>query len=296
MAHSTHYERHTVDQMTFTVEDIDPKRAEQYLEQNFKLNRNLMKQVVARYAGEMERGDWSFDGQTITFDTNGDLVDGQHRLAAVVQSKATIRLMVVRGAEPETAYRSIDDGVTKSLGAYLKVLGETNVNQLAAALRFHYRWVAGTLTYTQPPTRAQALRTLERNPGLRDAAAHRPWLNLKVPSAPGVAFAHQIRMIDPLEAAQFIYEVKTGDAAPGTGGILLRTWMTNQAIRRGGTTDKPNSVFYLAMMIKGWNNWARGELRSNLVWRRGGAKKEPFPALLDMDCNPFPPRDEIEGA
>ena len=61
-------------------------------------NRNLSQHSVNRYASDMSAGNWTLTHQGIAFDDQGVLVDGQHRLAAIIKSGVDVRMMVTWGA------------------------------------------------------------------------------------------------------------------------------------------------------------------------------------------------------
>lgn len=77
---------------------ITPEIAHDMLNYN-TCNRPLSRNTVAKYARMMKQGEWYLSHQAIAFaeDENGKqiLVDGQHRLAAVVQSGTTIKTTVI---------------------------------------------------------------------------------------------------------------------------------------------------------------------------------------------------------
>jgi hypothetical protein len=75
---------------------INPEMAANWLEIN-KHNRKLRASVVQRYAEDMKSGSWQRTHQGIAFDEDGNLVDGQHRLAAIVESGVTVNIMVTTG-------------------------------------------------------------------------------------------------------------------------------------------------------------------------------------------------------
>jgi hypothetical protein len=78
----------------FGFESISPERAKQILLSNDG-NRNLRPKDVDAYAKFMRRGSWRDDlGDPIHISVNGRLLNGQHRLNAVVLSGATIKFMV----------------------------------------------------------------------------------------------------------------------------------------------------------------------------------------------------------
>jgi hypothetical protein len=55
---------------------------------------------VDRYAEEMRLGVWALNGKSLIFDSNGRLLNGQHRLTACAQSGVPLVTLVVRGVNP----------------------------------------------------------------------------------------------------------------------------------------------------------------------------------------------------
>jgi hypothetical protein len=88
--------------------DVSPRLATELLQKN-KTNRPLSKDAVRDIVDRMKKGQWVVTHQGLGFDFNGDLVDGQHRLAAVVQSGITHRYLLTYDLDPQT-FDHIDVG------------------------------------------------------------------------------------------------------------------------------------------------------------------------------------------
>lgn len=76
-----------------TVE-ITPDIARQWLEKNI-VNRRLDNFRVRQYAIDMKNGAWELNGESIKFDKDGKLVDGQHRLNGIIKANVPIVSLVV---------------------------------------------------------------------------------------------------------------------------------------------------------------------------------------------------------
>ena len=85
--------------ITFGIETITPQDAERILKESEKAfseaeggfkQRNRRRDTVTAYAEDMAAGRWKENGETIKFDSEGRLIDGQHRLAAVVKANTPI--------------------------------------------------------------------------------------------------------------------------------------------------------------------------------------------------------------
>lgn len=81
---------------------ITPEMAAEMLTHNIENNRKINDDRVRSYADDMKNGKWMVTGQAIQFDENGTLIDGQHRLYAIVKAKTPVRMMVVSNLPTET--------------------------------------------------------------------------------------------------------------------------------------------------------------------------------------------------
>lgn len=89
---------------------ITPEVAKEMLEHNTENYRRIKRDRVAQYARQMALGLWRENGEGIQFSEDGTLLNGQHRLNAVVESGATVQMLVVRGVKKE-------NGVTYDYGS-----------------------------------------------------------------------------------------------------------------------------------------------------------------------------------
>lgn len=119
--------------MKTEIVTITPAMAEKWLKGTTSGNRPVRKTNLQRLANDMRTGQWSLNGESIVFDDNGNVIDGQHRLRAVVESGATIQSVVVRGVDA-SAFEYIDLGVRRDGGDVLAVRGYQYSKQLASAL------------------------------------------------------------------------------------------------------------------------------------------------------------------
>ena len=128
---------------------VTPDMAIKWLDSDNDKNRTLREDYVRRLAADMIAGKWrGRNGESIGFDTNGRLVDGQHRLWACVQADTPFETLLVTGLDPED-YNTKGIGRPKNFSDFLgPVHGEKNVNLLAAAVRLVHIWTSGNLGAT----------------------------------------------------------------------------------------------------------------------------------------------------
>lgn len=127
--------------MRYEYRPITPEDAREMLEHVF-INRPKREDQVVAYARDMVNNNWRPVGDPIRVDTNGDLIDGQHRLSAIVASGRTVSMMVVSGVNPEDQI-VIDSGVKRRAADYLTLDGRKYGARLASAARLLYATEAG---------------------------------------------------------------------------------------------------------------------------------------------------------
>ncbi len=74
-------------------------------------NRRFRGLTVAQYADDLRNGRWEVTLQGIAINTEGKLIDGQHRLSAVVKSGCTVPMMVTWDVNEST---HLDSGLKRN--------------------------------------------------------------------------------------------------------------------------------------------------------------------------------------
>lgn len=123
--------------ITTNVEVITPQIAAEYLKKNTR-NRNVSDAVVRSYASTMQRGEWKLNGESIKFDTEGVLTDGQHRLLAVVKSGIPVEMLVIRDVDTD-AFATYDCGRNRTAGQLMGMQGVPNYNVVSSIVGSVYR-------------------------------------------------------------------------------------------------------------------------------------------------------------
>lgn len=111
-------------------ETITPEKAALYLKKNKGNYRAMVSRVVARYANDMATGRWETNGEPIQFDSDGFLVNGQHRLAAIVRAGVPIMMLVVRGVDSSV----FDIGRNRSFVQIARANGRVSSTTTAGAI------------------------------------------------------------------------------------------------------------------------------------------------------------------
>ena len=262
---------------------ITPQLAEQWLQQNTH-NRGVTNSRVDQYAADMRKGEWRVNGETIKLAADGRVLDGQHRLLAVLEADVEIQTLVITGLE-EQAQETMDQGRARSLADVFKLRGEKYHNALATSARVlalyeRYGQIVQP-AYQAPPSIAQASRALERNPELRDSVAcvyqlRRPWM----PSSHLGALHFLFAIVDPDAASDFVTKLSTGEELRrGHPVHTLREQLMTAHMERAAIAQRTQ----LALIVKAWNAYMDGDqVIQPLRWTPGGPHPEPFPKIAGL--------------
>jgi hypothetical protein len=246
--------------MEATVETVTPETAFKWLE-NAARNRHVSDSVVRRYGADMLAGRWTLNGQGIIFDINGKLVDGRHRLTAIVATRSTVTMLVVRGAQPE-AFETMDSGRTRTLSHVLAIEGRKNTAATGASARMAWAYAAGTnLKYGS--SRTELLGLIRLHPLVEDYTAliiSRDHLTkpLGVPRsalAAVLALANDDHQRDAT-VVEFVDGFVTGEGLfHGDPRLTLRRWLARQRQETGVGGSRIAEPFFAAV-ARAWTAYA----------------------------------------
>ena len=92
---------------------VTPALAESFLLANTD-NRTKRGWWVGSLTGMIKRGEWIPTHQGVAFSKSGKLIDGQHRLEAIVESNISVEMLVVTDVRDD-AYKVLDNGIKRTL-------------------------------------------------------------------------------------------------------------------------------------------------------------------------------------
>lgn len=271
-------------QITVKWEFITPKIAERYLAHNVH-NRNFRERVALAYAADMAAGNWIRNGETIKFNEDGDLDDGQHRLHAITVSNVKgVWMLVVRGLPKQKAQETIDTGISRKFSDLLKLRGEPNYTTLAATVRGIAVWEKGERGWgkggTIPFTTTQLFATLDKYPWIREGLnlINSCGVHAALPASVAGPLWWVFMEIDPDDASDFFDKLISGENLAGDNSIhVLRNLLRST---RENVRGSRNLSYLAAVTVKAWNRYRQGEPCGQLKWRPGGAQPEKFPEPL----------------
>lgn len=254
--------------------------AEKLLERN-TLNRPLRTSHAEELARRMTTpGVWKLNNATIGIASNGDVLDGQHRLWAFIFASKThpdlsIEMLVVEGLDPDV-FDTIDTGRPRSASDVFAIAGGKNNSTTVSALRWLY-W------YQMVPRPAhmasvkvshgELLAFRYKNPDFDDAASTiastKGARRLVTQSALCFVYAMACRT-DASKAGAWLAHVDKGEGLDAKHPALqLRERMLTNRI----STAKLPPQDVCALTIKSWNQYLTGKRTATLRW----TSQEAFP-------------------
>lgn len=255
--------------------------AQQLLERNDS-NRSISKTKVREYARDIVRGDFlSLNGQTIVITDDGSLIDGQHRLAAIVECGEPVKMLVVFGVD-HAVQKSIDQGKRRTLADRFKMAGiddpaaASSVANICQA--FDIKGLRGETTglrkHGHGNVRTNAARETDAvllSYGMENIDVIRFALSI-VPSRGTKQLGGRVRLaaslfliareIHPTQWATvegfFRQIVKTTDNTSGYVPYEIRKRLIGES-----ESGHISHYAYLELVFRAWNAWAQGKRQTS---------------------------------
>jgi hypothetical protein len=264
--------------VTFETVIVTPAMAREWLPLNVENNRNKKPGRIARYARDMVAGKWLLTGEAIKFRAgDGALIDGQNRLAAVVEAGVSVTMTVARGVSDD-AMVVIDTGAGRTFADTLKIKGGSDRMVSGSVVRWVLMWEQGNRMQVGGvwnPTHAEMAERYDKEPDAFDAAARRGHdcarQGLGTASTHGMAH-FLLTHVDHEMAAAFFDSYVSGIGLPERSPILA---LRNRMIRT--RADRLSRQEQLALIVRAWNAYRTDRPMDRLQIGRGELDNRTFP-------------------
>jgi len=269
---------------TYSIESIGPKEAAVMLENN-PHNRHLRPSWVAVLARRMKAGKWKETAEPIKFDGPGILLDGQHRLQAIITSGMTLEFIVVRGLNPDARF-AMDTGAKRTGTDALVMDGfGGDARAVGAACNYLWRFLRyGGVNTDRAPDNEDIIQTFTEHPEIQESVEATKAARTKaIWGSHGLfAFCHYIFSRQDRDAAdQFMAGLLSGIGLESSRDPI---WILRDRLIHEATRQAKITTSYIAQLtFKAWAIWREGEERSQLRLRKRGEGIEKFP-----DIGPIP--------
>ena len=200
-------------------EKITPQQASAILTTANHKNRTIKPATVEQYTRAMQSGDWKISDSIIGFDESGRLVNGQHRLSALVKSGTTQHFFVARGL-PASAVATFDQGRNRTASDTLRFNGLDYPRSFIEWTRAVENYRAGANTKLSV---AELVRQIgERELALTFVADHTTRTIKGVTSAPVMAaVVLSYESVSDEVLSSFIQQLVSGFDANGDSNVLI---------------------------------------------------------------------------
>lgn len=198
---------------------ISPTMAKVFLEKNHPNNRTVSESLVTRYATDIKEDRWVLTHQGIAFSTDGYLIDGQHRLHAILRANKPVKMAITMGLQP-VSIEGIDLNRVRHTADVLEISNRLpeGVNAQAASAR------AVVLYRLMEPSKANGTLTVREFDAVWDRfSAEIVWAGRNYPSggkdgavqrrvrsAPVMGAVIAARVKDPAKIDEFILKLDSG--------------------------------------------------------------------------------------
>lgn len=255
---------------------LHPKTAAYWLEHLNIHNRNKRSKGISGYAIDMHTGGWDFNGDTFRFDTDGAMFDGQHRCEAIAAEGKPVPIIMVTGLDP-AAQDTTDSGMRRTFADWLKLNGETDVNNLAAIVMAAFLWKTEQIRGMKTGVSIRVLqKVLRDHPELREAVkvARRIHKTIAVQNSVLGLASWLFSRLNQEDHDDFVNKLISGaDLSENSPIRRLR----EKLLAEVGAKQHRSKTELLALTIKAWNSYRDGEEPQQLKFRTGGAKPEAMP-------------------
>lgn len=263
---------------TAVIETITPEIAKEYLKFN-RFNRPISAETVSFYAEQLRKGLWRVNGEAICFAEGGALLNGQHRLEAIVKSGVPMTVWVIRGCENDSM-PTYDSGRTRKVGDVFGLHGIKDANKISSIVSRTMmikeeqsfilgRSSSGNLRGRKKISKAELLDEyyssveIYKSAGVM-ASTYRRKLGLMTVTEIGglMAYLIKFKMHDESVVIKFfdmLFDYK--DLTNSTINDLR-----NKIIRDGLSAKKMSPRHKSAIITKAWNYYIQGRLVKNLSW------------------------------
>lgn len=252
--------------LSVEMELITPKKAENYLKFNPK-NRSISKQNLTFLVKEMNKDAFLENGESIVFDCDGNLKDGQHRLRAIVLSGKSYNIPVVRGVNP-VSLSTYDTGKNRGAGDVLEIEGFKHGKPIAAIIKSIYKY--GINKHTSAT--AKVHKTVMTNKMVLEYCQNNyDWLLPLYLNCQKIYAAQTVKCLSLTQMAVIIYKIagkkakiEHFDFIKNVVGLIRKgdsaASYLNSKLHNAKLNKEPlNFYWILGMSLKAWNYYADGD-------------------------------------
>lgn len=270
--------------ITTQVMEVDENTAREWLE-SMAPNRRVSRTNLENLIRAMEEGRWHTDGSPIKFSRSGQLIDGQHRLLAIIHTGMPQTFLVIWGVD-DAAMSTLDTGKTRNRADILMIHDPTvvDVNNVSATTTIMLRWMRGARNNNlrnDYVSNDEVVRFYDQNKeDILDATRHGKRMAKAMGAGSNQAFSlcYWLFSIIDAEDCEFFWDrLVDGQGLELGNPIYALREMFRRESMAASTRDRMRADVAVALTIKAWNAYRKGEEVKLLHFKVGGAHPEKYP-------------------
>lgn len=241
--------------MRIELVTVNKQVAEEMLKNN-KVNRNQKEKVIKKYANDMRKGNWKQNtAELIKFSKTNRLLDGQHRLLAVVMADIEMQMYIAFDLDDEI-FDVLDTGSVRTAGDAFKIAGVSYSVILPSIIQFSENLFMGGKS-SKSMDRLTNQELLEKysekedyylDIAARSVALYNQFAKILAPTTIG-GFIIFFNSKSSADCELFFQELCTGQNVTNKTIFVLR----NKLIENKTSVKKMGAEYITALMIKSWN-------------------------------------------
>jgi len=265
---------------TLAFEEITPDIAKKMLDHGRGRNRPITKSNLASITTDMLADKYAITGETVIVAVSGKLLDGQHRLYSIIESKKSQVIAVARNI-PDNSFQFIDTGRTRRASDVLGIQGIDKPTRVAAVVKFIIYFQNARYGSTVKGVGSGDKFRVNNDQVAKFAIKHEKSIFESLP----VGFHKGVKLVTPVslsalhyifkqineqQADDFCWKVTVGESLTKTNPIHL---LRNELIADMRSKRPMRGLEKIGLICKTWNLYRTKKTVSVLEWN----PKEEFP-------------------
>jgi hypothetical protein len=253
--------------------DITPDFAEELLRKRHPNQRKVKEAYVEQLASAMAEGRWRWTADPVRLDSDLLVIDGQHRLSAIVKSGVTLKDVLVATVSGKDAILSIDQGKPRTLNDMRTTRGQHAMSRSVSGAI-----IAESCDWSQwrGMPRELQLRTIEECPFVDDletlcrgpGARRSKDSTITVGALSGALRCLRTNRADAMKFFQAVFGMNP--IIDGRESMVVRVLYTFLAESKIHPSSSEERVIEHAFKsVQAYNHWKTGREVSRLLWKGG---------------------------
>lgn len=272
---------------------VTPEMASKWLGNTADFQRNISPIRVSSYLKAMRRGEWKITpSQSIAISQYGQIIDGQHRLKALVDYGQPLEMSIVFNC-PIDSFDVIDQGYKRSVAQIASMRGEkfSNRYNIAAVNTLSWSIKDGNLSFSDAWSAKDCIYIMNRYRAEMEAVFPnncQKYSNLTVAAFRGAALRVAIskrHLEDLSQVSDFVKVVTTGlpldDGRIFKMALMLRNVILSNQKLLIGTGSVNKKLIYKSTLLA-FRHYLRGtEIKTERSFKNSVVKVNYFPIEID---------------